>query len=117
MSEETKYCPYCGAQIEKKYAVCPSCGKPQPDIEGVEHKRATARKNPMLAAFLSLIITGAGQLYLGKLARGIVYLGGVLILSVALEGIITFDEMLLLGVVISIISAWDAYRIAKAMNE
>ena len=116
-NEETKYCPYCGVQLEKKYAVCPSCGKPQPDIEGIQRPRAAQRKNPMLAAFLSLVITGTGQIYLGKVSRGIIYLAGVLLLSVLLDGVITFDEMMLLGVAISIISAWDAYRLAKKMNE
>jgi TM2 domain-containing membrane protein YozV len=115
-AEETKYCPYCGVQLDKKYAVCPSCGKLQPDIEGVQRPQAIRRKNPMLAAFLSLIITGAGQIYLGKVSRGIAYLGGILLLSIFLDGILTFDEMMLLGVVVSIISAWDAYRIARAMN-
>lgn len=116
-NDETKYCPFCGAQIEKRYSVCPSCGKPQPDIKGVERQSALGRKNPMLAAFLSLVITGAGQMYLGKIARGVVYLGVVLLISLLLEGILTFDEMMLLGIAISIISAWDAYRLAKAMNE
>ncbi len=115
--DETKYCPYCGAQIEKKYSVCPSCGKPQPDIQGIERQRVTGRKNPMLAALLSLIITGAGQIYLGKVARGVVYLGVVLLISITLEGVLTFEEMMLFGIAISLISAWDAYRLAKAMNE
>jgi TM2 domain-containing membrane protein YozV len=71
----------------------------------------------MLAAFLSLVITGAGQLYLGEIARGIIYLGAVLLISITLEGVLTYEQMLLLGIVISIISAWDAYRLAKAMNK
>lgn len=118
MSEDkTKYCPYCGSQIEKKYSVCPNCGKSQPDIQGTERPRIPRRKNPMVAAFLSLIITGAGQIYLGKIARGVVYLGVVLLISITLEGILTFEEMMLLGIATSIISAWDAYSLAKEMNE
>jgi TM2 domain-containing membrane protein YozV len=118
MSEEkTKYCPYCGVQIDRKYTVCPNCGKPQPSIEGVVPVRvASQRKNPLIAGLLSLIITGAGQIYLGKIGRGLVYLGLVLLISIALDGIISFDEMMILGVIVSIISAVDAYLIAKAMN-
>jgi TM2 domain-containing membrane protein YozV len=118
MSEEkTKYCPYCGVQIDRKYTVCPNCGKPQPSIEGVVPARvASQRKNPLIAGLLSLIITGAGQIYLGKISRGLVYLGLVLLISIALDGIISFDEMMILGVIVSIISAVDAYLIAKAMN-
>ncbi len=114
--QESKYCPYCGVQLEKRYTVCPSCGKPQPDIDGIVRQQAVQRKNPILAALLSLIITGCGQFYLGKWSRGITYLAFVLMLSILLDGIITFDEMMLIGVAVSIISAWDAYRIAKDMN-
>ncbi len=116
-NEETKFCPYCGVQLEKRYEVCPNCGKPQPDIENSVRRRAIQRKNPMLAAILSLIITGTGQIYVGKVMRGIAYLVGVLFISVLLDGIISFDEMMLLGVAISIVSALDAYRLAKEVNE
>jgi len=118
MSEDgMKYCPYCGAQIEKKYSVCPSCWKPQPDIQGIERPRVIKCKNPMLAAFLSIVITGAGQIYLGKIIRGLVYLSVVLLISLTFESILTLEEMMLIGIVISIISAWDAYRLAKAMKK
>jgi TM2 domain-containing membrane protein YozV len=115
--EKTKYCPYCGVQIDRKYTVCPNCGKPQPSIDGVIPAHVTTqRKNPLIAGFLSLIITGAGQIYLGKISRGLVYLGLVLLISIALDGIISFDEMMILGVIVSIISAVDAYLMAKAIN-
>jgi TM2 domain-containing membrane protein YozV/RNA polymerase subunit RPABC4/transcription elongation factor Spt4 len=117
MSEEkTKYCPYCGVQIDRKYNVCPNCGKPQPPIDGVVPTRAAQRKNPLIAGLLSLLITGAGQIYLGKIGRGLIYLGFVLLISIALDGVVTFDEMMILGVIVSIISAVDAYLMAKAMN-
>jgi TM2 domain-containing membrane protein YozV len=119
MSEEkTKYCPYCGVQIEHKYTLCPSCGKPQPQIEGVTPTQLhQQRKNPTIAVVLSLLITGAGQIYLGKVGRGLVFLVGTLLLSILLEGMITFEETLIIGAAISIVSAWDAYRIAKQINE
>ena len=117
MSEEkTKYCPYCGVQIDKKYSICPSCGKPQPQIDGVERAHTPSRKNPLIAAFLSLLITGSGQIYIGRVSRGLCYLGLVLLISVVLDGILTFDELMILGVIVSIISAFDAYLLAKAMN-
>ena len=109
-------CPYCGVQIDRKYTVCPNCGKPQPPIDGVVPTHAAQRKNPLIAGLLSLLITGAGQIYLGKISRGLIYLGLVLLISIALDGIITFDEMMILGVIVSIISAVDAYLMAKAMN-
>jgi TM2 domain-containing membrane protein YozV len=118
MSEEkTKYCPYCGVQIEKKYATCPSCGKPQPAIDGVEHAPSRPRKNPLLAAVLSLIITGTGQIYVGKVWRGVAYLLVVLAVSFIPEDIISFEMMMGIGVIISVISAIDAYYLAKATKQ
>lgn len=71
----------------------------------------------MLAAFLSLLITGAGQIYLGRVARGLSFLGLVLLLSILLEGFLTFDELMIVGVIVSIISAWDAYRLGKEIHQ
>ena len=117
MSEEkTKYCPYCGAQIDYKYTTCPSCGKPQPPIDGQLPPRPAGKKNALLAAILSLLITGAGQIYLGKVWRGLAYLVTVLLMGILFNGILTFDELMILGVVFSIISAWDAYRMANEIN-
>ena len=117
MSEEkTKYCPYCGAQIDYKYTTCPSCGKPQPPIDDQLPPRPAGKKNALLAAILSLLITGAGQIYLGKVWRGLAYLVTVLLMGILFDGILTFDELMILGVVFSIISAWDAYRMANEIN-
>jgi TM2 domain-containing membrane protein YozV len=118
MSEEkTKYCPYCGVQIDHKYAVCPNCGKTQPQIDGVDRVRAPPRKTPMLAAILSLLITGSGQIYLGRVGRGLCFLGVVLLVSILLDGILTFDELMIIGLSLSVISAWDAYRLARKINQ
>jgi TM2 domain-containing membrane protein YozV len=117
MSEEkTKFCPYCGAQIEYKYLICPSCGKTQPLIEGIAPQRSVGKKNALLAAILSLLITGAGQIYLGRFWRGLAFLVTVLLLGILFDGILTIDEIMIIGVVFSIVSAWDAYRIANEIN-
>ena len=117
MSEEkTKYCPYCGVQIDYKYTTCPSCGKLQPKIDGIVPIHAVKKKNPALAATLSLLITGAGQIYLGRIGRGILFLGTVLLLGYLLEDILTFDQLMIVGIAFSLISAWDAYNIAKNIN-
>ena len=115
-TEKTKYCPYCGVQIDYKYTVCPNCSKPQPPIEGVTPIRPVNKKNPILAAILSLLITGTGQIYVGKIGRGLVFLGSVLLIGILLDGVLTFDELMIVGVVISLISAWDAYVLARAIN-
>ncbi|MCX6653953.1 MAG: hypothetical protein NTY03_02400, partial [Candidatus Bathyarchaeota archaeon] len=62
---------------------------------------------------LSLLITGAGKIYLGRVGSGILFLGTVLLLGYLLEDILTFDELMIVGLAFSVISAWDAYSIAK----
>ena len=114
--EKTKFCPYCGVQIDYRYTTCPSCGKPQPPIDGVALPRVVGKKNPLLAAVLSLLITGAGQIYLGRVWRGLAFLVGVLLLGILFDGILTLDELMIVGVVLSIVSAWDAYRLATEIN-
>lgn len=89
--EKTKYCPHCGAMIDYKYAICPACGKPQALAPGIEKVKMPQKKSPLLALFLSLLITGVGQIYLGKVRRGLAFLVGTLILGSILEWYLTIE--------------------------
>jgi len=111
--ERTKYCPRCGAQIEYRYVVCPACGSPQPPLDGVPTAPRRPRKNPWIALVLSLLVTGVGQIYLGRITRGLAFLCGVLFISFALDGYLDYDQLLFLGAALSVVSAIDAYRLAK----
>jgi len=112
--ERTKYCPACGAMIDYKYDVCPSCGARQPPLPGVRPRMA---KSPLLAAFLSLLVTGAGQVYVGEVWRGIAFFLAVFAIGSLLEPYLSFDMLMVIGVAFAIVSAYDAYRLAKARNE
>jgi TM2 domain-containing membrane protein YozV len=117
MSEErTKFCPHCGTMIDYKYTICPSCGKSQPSLEGIPATRISVRKNVALAVILSLLITGLGQVYLGLWKRGLVYILASLTVNILLEPYITLDQMMLAGIVFSVLSAVDAYMIARHIN-
>jgi TM2 domain-containing membrane protein YozV len=112
--ERTKYCHKCGAMIDYKYDVCPSCGARQP---AMPEMRPRIVKNPMLAALLSLLITGAGQVYVGEVWRGVAFFLTVFTIGALLEPYVSFDTLMVIGVAFAIVSAYDAYRLAKARNE
>ncbi|MFQ6056436.1 MAG: hypothetical protein ACE5J3_10705, partial [Methanosarcinales archaeon] len=65
-------------------------------------KPKISEKNPVLAAVLS-IIPGLGQIYLGEVTRGIIFLIIALILAFSGVGY----------VIVMIIAIWDAYERAN----
>jgi len=95
--ESVDKCSCCGAQIcdeckaivEGK-TVCMECTS-KPKVE-------ESKKNPFLAAFLSLIFPGSGQMYNGQIGKGVLFL---------------FTAWLVVPWLISII---DAYKIAGKIN-
>jgi TM2 domain-containing membrane protein YozV len=82
-------------------------------LEGVPSAPRRRGKNPWLALVLSLLVTGVGQIYVGRITRGLAFLGGVLLISFALDGYMSYDQIMLIGAALSVISAVDAYRLAK----
>jgi TM2 domain-containing membrane protein YozV len=62
-------------------------------------------KSPLLAAVLSLVIPGLGQLYLGQERKGIVILAATIALWCTFIG----------GPIASIIAVVDAYQIGKKL--
>ena len=77
-------CPECGSEVSDKAEKCPKCAYPisgQPVADKAQTTKLTNKKlwNPGIAAVLSLVIPGAGQIYRGKLGRGFLWLAIVLI--------------------------------------
>jgi TM2 domain-containing membrane protein YozV len=72
------------------------------------------QKDPAIAAILSFIITGLGQVYLGYYLRGIVlFIISALILLV-LPRYSSHNQLNFLAtLVIGIIATYDAYKLAK----
>ena len=77
-------------------------------IAAAEVSRREKKKNPAIAAGLSLLFNGLGQAYNGQFARG------VLVLLGSLLGLFV---MIVPGVAIWVWGVYDAYRTAKGMNE
>jgi TM2 domain-containing membrane protein YozV len=107
-TQPTAYCPHCGAQIDPQAEICPKCGVrvKQPPVGG-------ERKSPGLAAVLSFLFTGLGQIYNGQIGKGIAFVVVGIILLVTVIILIGF----ILYPLFWIYNIYDAYRTAKRINE
>jgi TM2 domain-containing membrane protein YozV/ribosomal protein L40E len=95
------FCHNCGAEIDINAEICPKCGVRQ----RVSAPIAAGEKSPFIAAILSFLIAGVGEMYVGKMRRGIVILLAAAILAAISMGIGYF--------VIWLLSIYDAYKLAK----
>ena len=96
----TKACPDCAESVLAEANVCKHCGY------RFAAATTTGGKSAGVAALLSLVLAGLGQLYLGERGRGALYLFAT-VLAVA-GGIAT--ETVGPAPIIGIIAAFDAYR-------
>jgi len=101
--ENEVYCRECGEIIRENAEICPECGvrqkSPSSDFDN----------SAGVAAVASLLIPGAGQIYLGHIGRGLAFIFGSFVaglLSIFLVGI-----PLLLG--IWLYAIYDAYHLAE----
>ena len=62
-------------------------------------------KNEAIAALLSLVVPGAGQIYVGKIGKGLAILGATIVLA-----------WVLIGVFVWLWNIWDAKDEAKLHN-
>jgi TM2 domain-containing membrane protein YozV/ribosomal protein S27AE len=109
---KTKFCVNCGAKIDAKAEICPKCGvrvapPPAPPREGY-----VERKSSGIAAVLSFLFVGLGQIYNGEIGKGILFIiiGVVcLLLVIVLIGFILYPLFWIYNI-------YDAYNTAKKIN-
>ena len=69
------FCPNCGKETAPGAVFCASCGRPlqgMPQVPPYLQPSYYSRKEEAIAAILSLFIPGVGQMYVGRIVRGII---------------------------------------------
>jgi TM2 domain-containing membrane protein YozV len=121
--KRTKFCVNCGSEIDARAEICPKCGvrvappppampqqpygyAPQPNVN-------VERKNEGLAAVLSFLFVGLGQIYNGEIGKGIAFITlGVVIVLMLFPILIGIPFYLILWAY----NIYDAYDTAKGIN-
>ena len=110
MERNEKFCPYCGTMIPYMDEYCPSCNKPQPPMPGMRTADVGPTKKVWIAVLLSLLLTGLGQVYIGQWRKGFGFFLGTFMMGFLLYDVIDYSLIMMLGVMMAIYSAYDAYR-------
>lgn len=113
----TEYCSNCGSQIDERAEICPECGVRQgPTITykgNRAHQGVYQEKNPLLAAVLSFLVIGLGQVYNGEVGKGLILFVAAIISAIL--------WLLIIGILFSILiwayAVYDAYTTAQKINE
>ena len=130
------YCRNCGNQIETDQEFCTSCGSREG--EGRQRPSSTILirdKGAGIAALLSTIMAGLGQIYVGKIGRGILLLVIDIVFTSISTGIM-LSALYIGGTNEEILGAWviggifmipyfivwiwnifDAYKLANQYND
>ncbi|MCB5280100.1 MAG: zinc ribbon domain-containing protein [Candidatus Cloacimonetes bacterium] len=138
------FCSKCGKEAEDGLAYCPHCGasldpasqqKQQNNNNNCQTIYAIRDKNEGIALILSLLVPGIGQMYVGKILRGFVFLFSGIIVAIIMTaaiiamGAISSADNAIIGAialsgitVIAYLAIWiygmyDAYSLAKEYNE
>ena len=73
-TSKTKLCSFCAEKVHIDAKKCKHCGELLDESLRAVHAMQHKPWNPGVAAVLSLVIPGAGQMYQGNIARGILLL-------------------------------------------
>lgn len=97
------YCRDCGSIIKERAEICPECGVRQRSafLSNVDESG--------VAAVASLLIPGAGQIFLGHLERGLLFIAATFVAA--------FMSMFLVGIpvllAIWVYAIYDAYKLGE----
>ena len=103
----TKFCSSCGGEINAKAEICPKCGV---RVVSAESRMV---KNAGVAAVMSFVVMGLGQMYNGEIAKGLIFIVLYVISILAmfiLIGFVTTPILWAYGI-------YDAHKTANRINE
>ena len=113
---ETKFCANCGFEMPKSTKFCPECGTSTdgvpPAVNNTTSAVANSDKSPGLAALLSFLIIGLGQIYIGLTKKGILLFIAAIISGVLMLIVIGWITWLIVWVY----AIYDAYNSAEKMR-
>lgn len=108
---DEKFCSSCGETIDQDAEICPSCGVRQ------QHPQLfPSDKNPAIAAVLSFVIVGLGQVYNGQIFKGVVFHIGMWFAVII--GVLFFWLIfpILIPIGLWLFNVYDAYDQAQKLN-
>jgi len=110
---EFKFCSNCGFKMDVNTKFCPECGTSTTGVPQTTNNSVTnVDKSPILAAVLSFIIIGLGQVYLGLTKKGIILFFAAIVSGVLMSVIIGYVAWLIVwGYAI-----YDGYNSAEKIN-
>ena len=114
--KDTKFCSNCGFEMPKASKFCPECGTTAervPPVMTTTTIVVPSNKSSGLAALLSFLIIGLGQVYLGLTKKGI-----ILFLLAIISGVLM---MVLIGWITWLLvwgyAIYDAYNSCEKMKK
>jgi TM2 domain-containing membrane protein YozV len=134
------FCSRCGRQVTDDMNNCPNCGNPlkaaqtpppyqqpppayqqptyqQPPYQPAPPPSSYLMKSAGIAVLLSIIIPGAGQMYAGRIGRGLVFLFLGIPLAVILAVLFFWLIFpLFLPLAFWIYNVYDAYQLCNEYN-
>ena len=105
---EGKFCESCGASVQTTLTFQQPVAQQPVYTQQPSQGTNLAKKNPILALILSLIICGVGQMYNGQLLKGVIMLVATIIMAIA--------TLWPISLIIVVYSMYDAYTTAQKIN-
>lgn len=109
------YCSGCGAPLHVQAVVCPRCGVPARAAAEATTAAMTVAinsKSPAAAILLSLVFTGAGQWYVGRVGRGFAFFAAAVVSGILILAVVG----LVLLPIVWVCAAIDANNCARKHN-